>query len=36
VIYLVVLAARSPDRLRATGRVFGEEPAAPAEEVTPV
>jgi amino acid transporter len=36
VIYLAVLAARSPDRLRATGRVFGDEPAAPAEEVSPL
>jgi amino acid transporter len=32
VIYLVVLAATGRDRLRDTAKVFGDEPAAPAEE----
>jgi amino acid transporter len=36
VVFLIVLATRSPDRLRATARVFGDEPAAPAGEITPV
>jgi amino acid transporter len=36
VVFLIVLATRRPDRLRATARVFGDEPAAPAGEVTPV
>jgi hypothetical protein len=31
-----VLAATGRDRLRATAKVFGDEPAAPAEEVTPI
>jgi hypothetical protein len=33
-VYLVVLMARRPDRLRETGRVFVEEPAA--ETATPL
>jgi amino acid transporter len=36
VVYLVVLAATRRDRLRDTGKVFGDEPAAPADTVTPV
>jgi amino acid transporter len=36
VIFLIVLVTRSPDRLRATAKVFGDEPAAPAGTVTPV
>jgi amino acid transporter len=35
VIFLIVLATRSPDRLRATAKVFGDEPATPAGTVTP-
>jgi hypothetical protein len=33
-VYLAVLAARRPERLRETGRVFTEEPVA--ETATPV
>jgi amino acid transporter len=36
IVYLVVLAATGRDRLRDTAKVFGDEPAAPAEEeITP-
>jgi hypothetical protein len=35
-IYLAVLAATGRDRLRATAKVFGDEPAAPADTVTPI
>jgi amino acid transporter len=36
IVYLVVLAATRRDRLRDTAKVFGDEPAAPAEEeITP-
>jgi hypothetical protein len=36
VVYLIVLAATGRDRLRDTAKVFGDEPAAPADTVTPV
>ena len=36
VIFLIVLATCRPDRLRATARLFGEEPTSPADTVTPV
>jgi hypothetical protein len=35
IVYLAVLATTRRDRLRDTAKVFGDEPAAPAEEVTP-
>jgi amino acid transporter len=36
VLYLAVLAATGRDRLRDTAKVFGDEPAEPADTVTPV